>query len=158
MVPPKSQRQHEFFKTNKREKGRPDHGGGGSAISPSHHSEVGSDSDSTQILGETVEDLSLTAKRLADMLSTLRTSLQLDFRKISEEIRKELGTRTSTLEEKMDELCENNNKMREKLNKMEADYQQLQEKMADIEDRSRCNNIRVRNVPEKVQGQIFHFT
>ncbi|CAH2283431.1 Hypothetical predicted protein, partial [Pelobates cultripes] len=145
--------QHEFFKTNKKDRGRTERGAGGSARSPSYHSEAGCDTDSTQILGE--KDLSLSEKRLADMLSTLRTSLQLDFRKISEEIRKEvheLGTRTSALEEKMDEICENNNKMREKFIKMEEDFQKLQGKMADIEDRSRRNNIRVRGVPETVQG------
>ncbi|CAH2314826.1 Hypothetical predicted protein [Pelobates cultripes] len=50
----------------------------------------------------------------------------------------------------MDELGLANNELVDKIQKMEASNRQFQEKLADLEDRSRHNNIRMRGVLETV--------
>ncbi|CAH2274462.1 multiple epidermal growth factor-like domains 11 isoform X2 [Pelobates cultripes] len=117
---------------------------GGGSRSPTYTSDAGSDSDMRQA---TAEDLSVSEKRLAAMLQDLRTSMKTDFQAAVSEMRKdihEVGTRVNALEEKTDELCHMNDTMVEKIQRMDADNKRLMEKLADLEDRSRRNNIRVR--------------
>ncbi|CAH2300662.1 Hypothetical predicted protein [Pelobates cultripes] len=149
MAPPKSQRALDFFWQGKGGKQRMEQDGSGSH-SPTHTSDAGSDTDSRQV---TTDDLSVSEKRLAAMLQDLRTSMKTDFQAAVSDMRKdthEVGTRVNALEEKTDELCHMNDTIVEKIQRMEADNKRLMENLADLEDRSRHNNICVRGVPETV--------
>ncbi|CAH2277000.1 Hypothetical predicted protein [Pelobates cultripes] len=69
------------------------------------------------------------------------------------ELRKEistLGDRTSHLENKSDELCAAHNDVVDKLQKLSEDNNTLQLKLADLEDRSRRQNVRFRGVPDDI--------
>ncbi|CAH2223283.1 Hypothetical predicted protein [Pelobates cultripes] len=145
MAPPNAQRSSDFFRQGKKDRLRSDQDGGGSR-SPTHTSETGSDNESRQ-------RLSVSETKLAAMLHELRTSMRTDFQAAVSDLRKDLlevGTRVNVLEEKTDELCQANDAIVSKLQQLEKDNRRLTEKMADLEDRSRRNNIRVRGVPEKV--------
>ncbi|CAH2246996.1 Hypothetical predicted protein [Pelobates cultripes] len=149
MAPPKFQRASDFFRQGKGGKQRLEQDGSGSR-SPTHTSDAGSDTDMRQA---TADDLSVSEKRLAAMLQDLRTSMKTDFQAAVSDMRKdihEVGTRVNALEEKTDELCHMNDTIVEKIQRMDADNKRLMEKLADLEDRSRRNNIRVCGVPETV--------
>ncbi|CAH2221460.1 Hypothetical predicted protein [Pelobates cultripes] len=80
------------------------------------------------------------------MLQELRTSMKADFQTEVTDIRKEMlevGACVNALEVKADELCLANDAMMEKICRMEVD----------LEDRSRCNNIHVRGVPETIPSE-----
>ncbi|CAH2282207.1 Hypothetical predicted protein [Pelobates cultripes] len=117
------------------------------AAAPAH---ALTDTDSRQV---TADDLSVLEKGLAAMLQDLRTSMKTDFQAAVSDMRKDIhavGTRVNALEEKTDELCHMNDTIVEKIQRVEADNKHLMEKLADLEDHSRRNNIRVRGVPETV--------
>ncbi|CAH2313178.1 Hypothetical predicted protein [Pelobates cultripes] len=154
MATPKSQKASDFFRQGKKDKQRSEQDGGGSRL-PTHTSDAGSDTNSRQA---TADDLSVSEKCLAAMLQELRTSMKTDFQAAFSDLRKdilEVGTRVNALEEKTNELCHVNDSIVEKIQKMEADSKRLMEKLADLEDRSRRNNIRVRGVPETVTQELL---
>ncbi|CAH2253490.1 Hypothetical predicted protein, partial [Pelobates cultripes] len=76
-----------------------------------------------------------------------------DFKAVADNMDKELydlGIQTGALEERIDELFAAKNDMVDKIQNMASDYKRLQEKVADLEDRSH-NNIRVCGVQEPIQ-------
>ncbi|CAH2299216.1 Hypothetical predicted protein [Pelobates cultripes] len=95
------------------------------------------------------------------MLQEVHTSMKADFQTVITDIRNEMlevGTRVVTLEEKEDELCLANYEMMEKICRMEADQKHLMEKIADLEDRSRHNNICVRGCLRQYQMRSCRIT
>lgn len=64
----------------------------------------------------------------------------------------DLGNRVNHVETKMAEFCRAQNELVDAHNKLEDDLKALLTKLADIEDRNRRNNIKIRGVPETVSG------
>ncbi|CAH2272695.1 Hypothetical predicted protein [Pelobates cultripes] len=78
------------------------------------------------------------------MLHELRSSMKPDFQSPVADIRREVheeGTCMSVLEEKKDDLCLTNNGILVKVRKLKGEQKCLTDKLADLEDRSRRNNI-----------------
>ncbi|CAH2313868.1 Hypothetical predicted protein [Pelobates cultripes] len=89
------------------------------------------------------------------MLQELRSSMKEDLQLAVNDIRREVhevGTRLNALEEKTDDLCQANDGILDKIRRMESEQVRLTAKLADLEDRSCRNNIRVRGVPESIAG------
>ncbi|CAH2225468.1 Hypothetical predicted protein [Pelobates cultripes] len=79
--------------------------------------------------------------------------MKADFKSAVDDIHKEvqeIGMHMGALEERADEFCLANNEIVDKIHKLETDHKGLVEKMADLEFRSRRNNICVREVPETI--------
>ncbi|CAH2250563.1 Hypothetical predicted protein [Pelobates cultripes] len=151
MAPPKAQRASDFFRQGRRDKTRPEQDGGGSH-SPTPASDQGSN---TEALQPPPGDISLSEAKMAAMLQKLRSSMKEDLQLAVDDIRREVhevGTRLNALEEKTDDLCQANDGILDKIRQMESEQARLTAKLADLEDRSRRNNIRVRGVPESVAG------
>ncbi|CAH2321296.1 Hypothetical predicted protein [Pelobates cultripes] len=94
------------------------------------------------------------------MLQELCTSMKADFQMAVSDIRKdmlEVGTHVNALEKKTDNLFLANDAIAEKIQKMEADNKRLLEKVADLEDCSCRNNIRVHRVPETITHEELPF-
>ncbi|CAH2315893.1 Hypothetical predicted protein [Pelobates cultripes] len=83
----------------------------------------------------------------------LRATIKADFHRIDGDLRKEIasvGERTSHLENKTEELCTAHNEVVDKLQKLAEENYTLKLKLADLEDRSRRQNIRFRGIPDVV--------
>ncbi|CAH2319347.1 Hypothetical predicted protein [Pelobates cultripes] len=91
----------------------------------------------------------VTERSLHKMLQKLQATITVDFHCIDGDIRKEisnLGERTSHLENRTEELCAVHNECRIWLRKIDS----LKLKLADMEDRSRRQNVRFRGIPDNV--------
>ncbi|CAH2225898.1 Hypothetical predicted protein [Pelobates cultripes] len=151
MAHPKAQRASDFFRQGRRDKTQPEQDGGGSH-SPTLASDQGSDTETTQPLPG---DISMSEKRMSAMLQELRSSMKEDLQLAVNDIRREVhevGSRLNALEEKTDDLCLANDGILERVHKLEEEQMHLTVKLADLEDRSCRNNIRVRGVPETILG------
>ncbi|CAH2307308.1 Hypothetical predicted protein [Pelobates cultripes] len=82
---------------------------------------------------------------------SMKEDLQLVVNVIRREVHK-VGGRLNVLEEKTDDQCHANDCILEKTRTLEAEQVCLTTKLADPEDRSCRNNIRVRGVPESILG------
>lgn len=102
------------------------------------------------------EILPATATQIHDMLHEVKCALQKDIKQMSEDLRKdihEIGERTAHLEEQMSEFVEAHNDLADSHTKVQAEADRLADKVADLEDRSRRNNLRFRGIPEEVNPQ-----
>ncbi|CAH2313108.1 Hypothetical predicted protein [Pelobates cultripes] len=61
---------------------------------------------------------------------------------------RELGARTSRMEERMEETQEAHNHLIDQVNTLQATISTMENKLMDIEDRARRNNLRLQGIPE----------
>lgn len=98
---------------------------------------------------------------MKDMLLSLRSSLQTDLMRGITECQREvqtLGRRVNQVEHKMEEYTSSYNVMVEAHSAQGEDILWLKDKIADLEDRSRRNNLKMRGVPESVPpSQLLQF-
>ncbi|CAH2283407.1 Hypothetical predicted protein, partial [Pelobates cultripes] len=95
----------------------------------------------------------VTERSLHRMLQELRATITADFHRINGDLRKEIsniGDRTSNLENKTDELCVAHNEVVDKIQKLSEENSSLKSKLADMEDRSRRQNVRFRGIPDDI--------
>lgn len=64
----------------------------------------------------------------------------------------ELGGRVDHIKHKMGEFASSHNTLKDAHNDQEDELEKLKAKVADIEDRSRWNNVKLGGVPESVQN------
>lgn len=91
---------------------------------------------------------------LKDMLLSLRSSLQSDMMKCMHKFNTNLQaveTRVEHIEQKMGEYAVTINDLVDSHEEREGDTDWLKDKIADIEDRNRRNNLKIRGIPETVQ-------
>lgn len=90
---------------------------------------------------------------IKEMMLALRSSLQQSF---TEALNRQmtvidgLGERVAHVENKMGEFSEAHNSLVDAHNNLEEDMATLANKLADLEDRNRRNNVKFRGVPESV--------
>ncbi|CAH2252057.1 Hypothetical predicted protein [Pelobates cultripes] len=102
------------------------------------------------------EDCPLTQSLLQTMLDAAVTKMQTAVTTALNDIRKglkEIEARTSDLEDSMESLTGACNEADTRLSILEEQIHRQETKMADAEDRSRRNNIRLRGVPEDIALQ-----
>ena len=91
---------------------------------------------------------------LRDMLVTLRSSLQADMmncmHRVSGELR-EVEGRVEHIESKMGEYASTINNLVDASEVQEESSEWIKNKLADLEDRFRRNNMKIRGIPESVQ-------
>ncbi|KAG8579381.1 hypothetical protein GDO81_010854 [Engystomops pustulosus] len=87
---------------------------------------------------------------LAELQLNITKELQQSLHAVRAEI-SSLGERTSHIENKMTEITTAHNDMADVTISMEEQLQSMQAKLADMEDRSRRNNLRFRGVRESVK-------
>lgn len=90
---------------------------------------------------------------LKDMLMSLQTSLMTDlssmFRKISTDMQ-HMGNRVSNIERGMSECTTTVNDLIDAHDEIKEEQEWVCAKLADLEDRSRRNNVKLRGVPENI--------
>lgn len=98
-------------------------------------------------------DQPLTDTLMKEMLVTLRGSLHRDLMECTTQLKAEvtaIGDRVSHTEDKMGEFATAHNELVDAYNAAEDEIQAIKSKMADLEDRSRRNNVKLRGVSESV--------
>ncbi|OCU00212.1 hypothetical protein XELAEV_18005990mg [Xenopus laevis] len=84
------------------------------------------------------------AQQIKEMLTELRTTLKGDLKQLSKDLRREIqdiGERPAHIEEKMGEFVEAHNDLAESCTKVQTEADALRDKVNDLEDRSRRNNL-----------------
>ena len=90
---------------------------------------------------------------LKDMLVSLRSSMHADMLQCMRNFKAdvgELGDRVTHVEEKMGEFASSHNSLIDAHSEHDTEIAWLRAKVADLEDRSRRNNVKLRGVPETV--------
>uniref|UniRef100_A0A8C5WJQ2 Uncharacterized protein n=1 Tax=Leptobrachium leishanense TaxID=445787 RepID=A0A8C5WJQ2_9ANUR len=123
-------------------------GGGSTQTSPGAEIDSGLPLQGMEAFTERIEGLINT---LSDKLTSRLDSVAADIKK---EIR-EIGDRTDKLEEKMAEQAGAHNAMAERVDDLEEQLRGALLKVADMEDRSRRHNLKIRGVPEAVTTQAL---
>uniref|UniRef100_A0A8C5Q4Q7 Uncharacterized protein n=1 Tax=Leptobrachium leishanense TaxID=445787 RepID=A0A8C5Q4Q7_9ANUR len=116
-------------------------GGGSPPASPESHS------------GAVLPDLAAFASMMEGMLATLSTTLTSHLDAVSADKRqdiKAIGDRTAHLEDKMADMAEAHHTMAARVEGLEDMMQQHASKIADLEDRSRRHNLKIRGISETV--------
>uniref|UniRef100_A0A8C5PBN0 Uncharacterized protein n=1 Tax=Leptobrachium leishanense TaxID=445787 RepID=A0A8C5PBN0_9ANUR len=132
----------EFFTprpSKRREDADPQNGGG----SPSH--------SPASAAGTSEVDLMVFTTRMETLFKEFSSSLSARLDTMSADIRKdiqEIGDRTSHLENKMSEMADNT--MAAAVESLETKLLQCTNKLADLEDRSRRHNLKIRGIPETI--------
>lgn len=91
---------------------------------------------------------------LKDMLVSLRSTLHADILTLTSHFKTEMkavNNRVTHIEHKMGEFAGAINEVIDAHNEKDDEIPQLKSKMADLEDRSRRNNIKIRGIPETVK-------
>ena len=91
---------------------------------------------------------------LKDMLISVRSTLQSDMATYMHRLTgdvQEVGNRVNHIESKMEEYATTINELVDANEDREADNEWIKAKLADMEDRSRRNNLKIRGIPESVQ-------
>ncbi|CAH2277290.1 Hypothetical predicted protein [Pelobates cultripes] len=97
------------------------------------------------------KDAPVTNKSLHLMLQDLKPSLREDYRQITMDLWKDIGdigSQTSHLETKAEELCMEHNEVADRLQQLEEDHHTLKHKLADMENRSQRNNARFHGITD----------
>lgn len=98
---------------------------------------------------------------LKDMLLFLRASLQHDFLSGIHQYRievQELGERVYQVEDKMSDFASSFNKLVNAYDVHSEDLSCIKFALADMEDRSGCNKLKIRRIPESVsRSQLPHY-
>lgn len=100
-------------------------------------------------------DQAVSQSVLKDMMLALRSSIQQSLNTALSSHQTaidDLGGRVDHVESKMAEFSEAHNDLVDAHNTMEDELQRLTTKLADIEDRHRRNNIKIRGIPESISG------
>lgn len=108
-----------------------------------------------------IENFPITYQPISDatlhnMLLSLRTTLANDMHACVKEFRddlKQVNTRVSHIETKMGEFATTFNELVDSHNAKEEDMEWMRAKIADLEDRSRRNNLKIRGIPESVSQE-----
>lgn len=91
---------------------------------------------------------------IKDMLISLRSTIHIDMmacmRKFSSELNA-VGDRVDHIESKMGKYATTINDLVDAHNTAEEEQTWIKAKLADLEDRSRRNNVKIRGIPESVQ-------
>uniref|UniRef100_A0A803JZM3 L1 transposable element RRM domain-containing protein n=1 Tax=Xenopus tropicalis TaxID=8364 RepID=A0A803JZM3_XENTR len=88
---------------------------------------------------------------LKNMIIDLKSTLQADIKQLANDIRKEIqGDRTAHMETKMAEYAAAHNDLADSHTQLESEMDKLKDKVADLEDRSRRNNLKLRGIPETI--------
>ncbi|CAH2327716.1 Hypothetical predicted protein [Pelobates cultripes] len=106
--------------------------------------------------GTPTETSQITKSDLAEALDKLSSKLISTWQHTADSLRKdlqELGKRTSHVEDKCDEFATAHNDLATHVEHLATKVHKMEEKMADLEDRSRRNNLRLRGVPEEVANK-----
>lgn len=93
---------------------------------------------------------------MKDMLMFLQTSLLTNFSSLIYKFSSDLqimGDRVQYIENKIDECTTTVNDLIDAHEENKDDHLKIQAKLPDLEDRSRCNNVELRVVPESVPSQ-----
>lgn len=88
---------------------------------------------------------------IKEMLKSLRGAIQHGMQAFMQKSKIEidkLGERVEYIEQKMTDFTEAHNKLVDDQFELEDELKQLKSKVADLEDRSSCNNIKFRGIPE----------
>ncbi|XP_063806048.1 uncharacterized protein LOC134984390 [Pseudophryne corroboree] len=88
-----------------------------------------------------------------DIISIVTKTIQTEMRSTLMEFRNELtdlGTRTDSLERKMDEVCQYQAVIEQELTDLRADVDLHGDHLEDLDNQNRRNNIRVRKIPASV--------
>lgn len=91
---------------------------------------------------------------LKDMLVSLRTTLHADMLAITQQFKSEVtavSNRVTHIESKMGEFTTTFNEMVDAQNDRDEEIVQIKTKLADLEDRSRLNNVQIQGIPESVK-------
>lgn len=91
---------------------------------------------------------------LKDMLVSLRSTLHSDILALTRQFRSKTFTvddRVSHVEEKIGEFASTFNELVDAHNDRDDEMMEMKIKLADLEDRSRRNNIKIRGIPETVK-------
>lgn len=92
---------------------------------------------------------------LKDMLISLRSTLHADIQSLTRQFKSEISSvnkRISHVETKMGEFACTFNDLVDAHNDRDDDMLQLKLKLANLEDRSRRNNVKIRGIPESVKN------
>lgn len=103
--------------------------------------------------GISVSDKAVTDTQIKHMLLTLQKSFRRDILAVINPIHatvEDLGARVDHLEHKFGDFATSHNEVIDSHNSVADDIAALKAKVADLEDRSRRNNIKLRGVPESV--------
>ena len=129
--------------------------------------ETGADSgDDTRELPDRIETFPTSNQPimdtvLKDMLLSLRSTIQADMMSCMKNVRadiQEVETRVEHIETKMGEFATTINDLVDAQEQGEDEMEGLKAKLADLEDRNRRNNLKIRGVPESVsQGELKKF-
>lgn len=98
-----------------------------------------------QAIQETKTDLTTHIDRKTADIQTTLTKIETSLSTLSEQV-EEIETRVSANEDDIKDA-------RDRVEKMEKLITQLKDKTDDLENRSRRSNIRILNIPERVEGQ-----
>ena len=114
--------------------------------------------NSTRVFVEQINEFPTSGMPLSDtvmkdMLVTLRGSLHRDMMLCISQIKSDvtsIGERVSHIEDKMGDFAVAHNELVDAHDDAEGELQAMREKIADLEDRSRRNNLKLRGIDESV--------
>ncbi|CAH2293777.1 Hypothetical predicted protein [Pelobates cultripes] len=92
-------------------------------------------------------------KMLSELTDTIQKNMATQIQTLTADLRKEIievSQRTAQIEKRMDDFAEAHNGLADKLHELDTVLHDHAVKMADMEDRSRRNNLRIRGIPESV--------
>lgn len=132
------------------------------SIEPADNEEVSgfkSSLDDTRELQDSINDFPtlnqpLMDTTLKDMLVSLRTTLHAVMLAITQQFKSEVtavSNRVTHIESKMGEFTTTFNEMVDAQNDRDDEIVQIKTKLADLEDRSRHNNVKIWGIPESVK-------
>lgn len=132
------------------------------SIEPADNEEVSgfnSSLDDTRELQDSINDFPTLNQpvintTLKDMLVSLRTTLHADMLAITQQFKSEVtavSNRVTHIESKMGEFTTTFNEMVDAQNDRDEEIVQIKTKLADLEDRSRLNNVQIQGIPESVK-------
>lgn len=96
---------------------------------------------------------------LKDMLLSLRSTIQSDMASYMHKINKDIqsvGNRIDHIETKMEEYAGTINDLVDANDEREGDTEWIKAKLADMEDRSWRNNLKIKRIPETVHQNDLH--
>lgn len=100
-----------------------------------------------------------TEQTLQKLFYSFREDFQADFRHMVAEFKTDIQSlvvRTEHIERKMGDFAKSHNHLIDAHSALEEEVLRLSNKVLDLEDRSRRNNIRLRGIPESVLPESLH--
>ncbi|CAH2293798.1 Hypothetical predicted protein [Pelobates cultripes] len=110
---------------------------------------------------EMAEGLPPSAGMIIQLIQNLRVDLKNDFRKDFDtmyRVLENIGQRTEDVEYRMQVQEQSHLDLVNTVKELQKQVNLQAEKMADSEDRSRCNNLRIRGIPDNVEtSNLIHY-